>query len=103
MPSSGGPNPFGWTTSSPSSPEHSIARAWHFGQEAGACPVVAVVGQEGQGPGSAAAGQAVAQRGAGSRPGRAGEICIPPAHLSAVLARGSHRGGSSRWRGDDSY
>jgi hypothetical protein len=33
MPSSGGPSPFGWTTSSPSSPDYSLAPAWHFGQE----------------------------------------------------------------------
>jgi hypothetical protein len=36
MPSSGGPNPYGWTTSSPSSPAYSLARTWHFGQEGGA-------------------------------------------------------------------
>ena len=36
MPSSGGPTPFGWTTSSPSSPEYSLARAWHLSQEGGA-------------------------------------------------------------------
>jgi hypothetical protein len=37
MPSSGGPSPFGWTTSSPSSPEISLAQAWRFGQEREAC------------------------------------------------------------------
>jgi hypothetical protein len=47
MPSSGGPSPFGWTTSSPSSPEYSLARAWHFGQEGGACHFRGVVGQAG--------------------------------------------------------
>jgi hypothetical protein len=35
MPSSGGPSPFGWTTSSPSSHEHSLAQAWHLGQGEG--------------------------------------------------------------------
>jgi len=43
MPSSGGPSPFGWTTSSPSSPEYSLARAWRFGQEGGACDVRGLV------------------------------------------------------------
>jgi len=49
MPSSGGPGPFGWTTSSPSSPEYSLAWAWHLGQEGGACHVRGVVGQAGAG------------------------------------------------------
>ena len=35
MPSSGSPSPSGWTTSSPSSPEYSLAWAWHNGQEGG--------------------------------------------------------------------
>ena len=49
MPSSGGPSPFGWTTSSPSSPEYSIARAWRFGQEAGSCHVRVLVGDQRRG------------------------------------------------------
>ena len=49
MPSSGGPSPFGWTTSSPSSPEHSLSQAWHLGQGGGACHVRGVVGQGGAG------------------------------------------------------
>jgi len=39
MPSSGGPSPFGWTTSSPSSPDYSLAPAWTFRSREETCHV----------------------------------------------------------------